>query len=172
MTVEDAINNYMGQNIKLGAETGYIYAGRVTQETASELEEISNEYLMQLKRTLERAKRHNTNFEERWITTEARIWAYWEKERKSKRPTRAEQQKIIKKRKESDRARTQTNLKILPKWIAEFTPILSREVREIYPSLYGDSTIILFEGREYGPFWTLNENETKPMQVTRKKARA
>lgn len=52
MTVRTAIEKSIGKNIKLGGDTGFVYATMCTDETMSIVEQISNDEVATIKRRL------------------------------------------------------------------------------------------------------------------------
>lgn len=44
-------------------------------------------------------------------------------------------------------------------YLANFTDIRTREVKEVYPRLNGDGTVVIIKGSENGRFWVRSEYE-------------
>lgn len=120
MTLEETLERYRGQHVKIGAASSFIFCGRIDDNTASVLTDYANDYLLRRKKDLERAKKEKNK-------------ALW-----------------------SDKKRQ--IVEAAEEYIKTFTPILGREVKEVYRSLLPSKVkIIIVAGGEIGGCWDKRE---------------
>lgn len=170
MTLRQVLNNNMGNVVKVGADTGFIYCDTVTEETIEIIDEIAAKT---------RSKRSS---ELRWKENRLKTFdAWWKGEREK-------QMNAFRKQKEDDKylAKKNKTKPLITKTIKQFSKELtqqklarkenlknfvayetkylgnwirytSREVKKTYDSVDEDALIIIFEGDEAGKYWTSKE---------------
>lgn len=57
MTLEETLERYRGQHVKIGAASSFIFCGRIDDNTASVLTDYANDYLLRRKQDLERLEK-------------------------------------------------------------------------------------------------------------------
>lgn len=165
MTVEKALSENFGRQIKLGFGSSFVYCDTVSKQSFDDIEEISQQYLTQFRNNLKTAK--------------SRLKYIIEKGEKSfvKENMEREQKKI-----DEDRRYLKTlkephdeewwsveyyrKIGSIAKLIAEtkrsidnFVPFLEAKVFESYESVDEDALIVISKAnnRVVGAFWTCDE---------------
>lgn len=138
MKLKEALESRMGERVKVGANSSFIFCDKVDDNTIDTINKMSRLELERLKRYLASLRKANDNFRERWKDKpKTNLGSY----------LRAQK---------NDRKRIDDGLRELPKRIRTFKAYSEREALESYPSIEG-GTIIIFEGAESGQYWTYNE---------------
>lgn len=165
MKLKEVLNNMNGETVKLGSASNFVFCGKVDENTEGTLIKLSAEELDSLKNRLKLTKRHDKNFDQIWDmklkgqlellekNAEKHSYSISEKEQK-KRELIAKHNKA----RDKDRKLTDKRLASLPERIKNFTNFTERKVLDRYASEFGGS-IIIFEGEEYGQYWTVEEYE-------------
>ena len=165
MILKELLNDMNGETVKLGSASGFVFCGKVDENTEGTLIKLSAEELDSLKNLLKLTKRHDKNFDQIWDmklkgqlelleeSAEEHSYSISEKEQK-------ERELIAKhnKARDKDRRLTDKRLVSLPERIRNFTNFTERKVLDRYASEFGGS-IIIFEGEENGQYWTVEEYE-------------
>lgn len=173
MTVREEIQKHMGNHIKLGFGSGFVYCDVVTENTEAEIIEWEGYYLGNLEKSLagllkkyEEVKRLGV---EAWIENE--IIMMQSKKDADARIEAIEYDKdvVINTFNEAkERRRLRNYAEALPgkitskrSEIRNFQPFLGREVKEVYKSIViEDCTIIIGKGKTVnGAFWDNDEYE-------------
>ena len=159
MTVKKILQEYKGQEIKLGAKTSFVFCGKVGDDIESIIDMISNIYfksLVDYKNWLEEYL-DPINFEYKWAERINKAIEL-EKKKEGKKRTKEEIIKYWLKKKNNAYVYYSKRLPATNKRIENFTPFLERKVIEVYKSIVDKSvTIIRFSGFEQGAFWDKEE---------------
>lgn len=156
MTIEKAIAENMGEQVKIGFGSSFVYCDRVTRETIDIMAKLSDEYLerlkLSLKGTLSRFRglinKGEETFIQEMISKEDRehvkphhTWDWWSLEYY---------------RRIGNVARHIEKLKVS---IDKYVPFLEAKVHETYPSIDEDALIIISKDNPcvVGSYWTIDE---------------
>lgn len=134
MKVKDLNDLYNGKKIRLGAKDGnsFIWCGRVDECFLPDIERLSERHGLKLMKLL------STN-KAKYVTHKTLLETCKDKDRS-----------LLDRRVREDKERYE----MYQKRVSDFTPILEREVVDIYPSIeYSDVTIIMYDGMESGSSW-------------------
>lgn len=144
MKVREALEEYQGVLIKIGARVGFIYCDICDEHTQGIIEDMSKEELKALKKKRADVAKHLKNFKEDWKKIKV------EKARKGIPVTDV----II----EKDRINTINDYKAYDERIKKWIPFLDREVKKVYNSIIlKKQMIIIFDGLENGKYWDIKE---------------
>lgn len=165
MKLKEVLKNHMGENVKLGASSSFVYCGMADAGIFETVEMLSQKELQKKAKAFETRKRKgHIYFMKRWsekLNRGLRRLRYeatangWTKEQVEARTK--EFFKDFEQRKERDRQRVESGEDVaerLQGWVG----FLDRKVKEVYEGFDGE-TIIIFEGNELGAYWTFEEYE-------------
>lgn len=163
MKLKEQLKLLQGQDVRVGAVSAFVYCGICDDNIFDFMEKTSKEYYRELIFNEKKANEHLANFETFWINkTNNEV---------KKIKTRCEENEELDldteltnmmekftKDKVEDKKNTIKKIKTLKRRINEFTPFLTRKVKEVYESIYEEGTkIVVFEGEETGAFWNKRE---------------
>lgn len=167
MKLREALKNHMGERVKIGAQSSFIFCGTMSEEVYQVFEKHDKIEEHRLQNILDNTRKHDEKFDCIWNDkTEAEMKVFnaaarkfkWSHDMMYKKHT--DLMKRIEQRKKNDRMRVDKLLRILPQRIENYVPIKERKVKEEYESLEG-GTIIIFDGLESGAYWTYDEYEER-----------
>lgn len=134
MIVKDLNDLYNGKKIRLGAKDGnsFIWCGRVDDDFLPDIERLSKKHGLKLMKLLSVNK------------------VKYDTHRTLLETSDGDSRDLLERRVKSDKERYE----MYQKRVSDFTPILEREIVDIYPSIeYSDVTIIMYDGMEPGSSW-------------------
>lgn len=138
MKLKEALESLKGENVKVGANSSFIFCAKVDDNTIDTIDKMAQLEKVRLKGYLASLHKANDTFVSRW---QSRQYANF---------------KTYIREQANDRKRIDDGLREIPKKIKNFKMYSEREVNEMYPSFEG-GTIIIFEGDESGQYWTYDE---------------
>lgn len=165
MTVEKALSENFGRQVKLGFGSSFVYCDTVSKQSFDEIAEISQQYLTQFRNNLKSAKSRLKYIiekgEESFVkeNMEKELKKYEEDKEnghKPKEPHDEEYWSVEYYRKIGSIAKLIAETK---KSIDMFIPFLEANVKETYESIDEDALIIISNAnsRVVGAFWTCDE---------------
>lgn len=164
MGLKEALKDYKGKNVKLGSSASFVYCGEVTDDINKLLDDLAQQELMRIVKRCQSLQSARARHDELWNQRLERRTdefyklahkSYWTMDQMSLKHKRMIEK--FEKEKAHDLMVIERNLRTLPKQIETWKSYTERKVREIYPSLLEDATIIIFEGEERGNYWTVEE---------------
>ena len=177
-----------GYMVKVGAKkgAGFFYCDKITNKTYKEIEKISARYLSNLKAELKVKKELWANFDKYWKERLKNILKikdekYWQKildetpkdkqeEKRKHLELKLKDLPRILAQNKRDKERMRINVPKrsaqLEKEIPQFTPILQRNVVEVYKGISPDepkTKIIIIKGKENGDFSSIIEYQDRDL---------
>ena len=167
MKLREALKNHMGEKVKVGLASSFVFCGDVNEYIFDTMERLSEYEVKKRLRSyaLETRKSHKT-FMNKWadkmnrglrrIKRTAAI-EDWSLERYEKEiAVFMNECETEKERERENRVSNQAAEQFKKAWVS----FLDRRVKEEYESI-DEGTIIIIEGNESGEFWTCDEFERK-----------
>lgn len=160
--VEWYMNN-IGTECKIGFAngSGFIFCGRLEDDTMTELKETCAKIKASWEKSLNKSINALPKLCKRIEDTEISLNDphyfdnYKEEEREDKKKEMEEMLEKMKKRKES----LKTSIPTFTSRIDNCVPLIERNVVDIYHSVITDAVIVLIEGEEVGMYWDKAEYE-------------
>lgn len=171
MTLREEITKHMGEKVKIGAASSFVYCDYVNEETLDTIEKYGEKSHKDYKRFYRETNSTYKRYDEIRDKKEAAIidlWLHRKNLRKSQIPlnykrfmfleTMQELKKSLKKDRKQDFEKLENRKEELESFVKNYTPWLDREVKETYLSfLDPEETIIIFDGIEIGKYWDREE---------------
>ena len=167
MKLYEALEANRGRDVKIGAACNFFFAGKVSDETAAEIEEINDAYIRHQVRSIDKYQIKSENVVSE---LEAKIEnAKRTLERKEKgeviRPERITKAKRLANLSEEEfgieaglmRRAYLAQKNRLIEYVRSSKRFMERDVINSYSSIIGDGRILIIEGIEVGKYWTPEE---------------
>lgn len=165
MKLKTILKKYMGKDVKLGSANAFVYCSTVNNKTIRELNVLSADELNRLVKVCIDNQSFLRKFDKIWnqrIELRQKEFNALASARGWTPELMAHNHALMMKKIEREKAHDLENKQRLDRefteYISKYTYFPEREVKEIYPSAFGGTSII-FEGRERGNYWTKEEYE-------------
>lgn len=166
MILKEKLERMIPRNIyvKIGSNSGFIYCEKCDENIIETITRISQDYYFGLLDKIQKIEHYLSEFDNLWDNRIELLLRQWIKSRE-KQPTARMIEKFKEKleiKKQKDLNQKITFLKKVQEEEKQFTPFLERKVLKTYDSWFdefyhGKTKIIIFEGKERGPFWSIDE---------------
>jgi len=164
MKLRYELNVHYGETVKVGAANAFVFCGIVGDDIEEIMNRLSDDYLTKMKKRLHFLLKKDATFYDRWqskldnaakdLEKQIRVF-HLSSEEAEKRYDRMLQKHM--ENRNIDRMNLDKNINSLKETISGFTNFLERDVKEKYPSIDNEGTIIIFEGSEWGSYWSVDE---------------
>lgn len=153
MNLLECLDNFINKEVKIGSAVGFIYCDKIPKDTKKFLMDLTYKEYDKLKTLKNKHEVHLENFDDFWKKKKEYLLKILKEEKKSKKVIALEL-KLLEEEKEKDLKKTKQAIETYTRKIKNFTLLETREVIEVYDSIYDIGTsIIIIKGEEQGTKW-------------------
>lgn len=155
--LQDMLENLKGQDIKVGAESSFVYCDFINDDIYDIFKEVDNYYLNKANKEKNKLQSFIKRFDKIWKERQ-NIKLKRFKNSKNKALSVSEFKEKLNIEKEETLKKCKKRLKKVNNYIDSYIPFVKRETIEYYPSIVTpQTTIIKVVGTEIGLYWDRSE---------------